>query len=247
MPDRRQHRGPHPEDAALFGTPARVRTLRRAAGDLAWLLGRQYAPTAALTLVGNRYQLHTRHRQALARAVAAPVVARARRQRQVPATALAGQTVAVDGFNQLITVEVALAGGLLLRGHDGALRDLASVHGTYRTMTDTPRALEALGTVLAALHPQAVQIWLDAPVSNAGRLAQQMRALAATHAWPWQVALVPQVDTVLRQSSAIVTTSDSGILDAPVCWYDLAAAVVAQDVPMAWCLDLNVPPSPVEA
>jgi hypothetical protein len=92
-----------------------------------------------------------------------------------------------------------------------------------------------------------VQIWLDAPVSNAGQLAQQMRALAATHAWPWQVALVPQVDTVLRQSSAIVTTSDSGILDAHVCWYDLAAAVVAQDVPMAWCLDLNVPPSPVEA
>src|SRR5215510_1037771 len=126
MPDSRQHRGPHPDDAALFGRPDMQHTLRLAAGDLAWLLGRHYAPTAALTLVGNRYQLHTRHRQALARAVAAPAVARARRQRQVPATTLAGQTVAVDGFNQLITVEVALAGGLLLRGHDGALRDLAS-------------------------------------------------------------------------------------------------------------------------
>jgi hypothetical protein len=247
MPDHRQHRGPHPEDTALFGPPARVHTLRQAAGDLAWLLGRQYAPTAALSLVGNRYQLHARQRQALARAVAAPAVARARRQRQVSAVALAGQTVAVDGFNQLITIEVALAGGLLLRGHDGALRDLASVHGTYRTMTDTPRALAVLGTVLAALHPQAVWIALDAPVSNAGRLAQQMRALAATHAWPWHVELVPQVDATLRRSAAIVATSDSGILDAPVRWYDLGAAVVAQCVSTAWCLDLNVPPPRVDA
>ena len=88
-------------------------------------------------------------------------------------------------------MEVALAGGLLLRGHDGALRDLASVHGTYRTMRDTPRALMALGAVLAALHVQTVRFVLDAPVSNAGRLAQQMRALAATHAWPWEVGWSP--------------------------------------------------------
>ena len=184
MPDRRQHRGPHPEDATLFGSPDWVHTLRQAAGDLAWLLGRQYAPGAALTLVGNHYQLHTRQRQALARAVAAPAVARARRQRQVPAAALAGMTLEVDGFNQLITVEVALAGGLLLWGQDGALRDLASVHGTYRTMTDTPRALDALGRSLASLLLQRVRILLDAPVSNAGRLAQQMRASISTTSLP---------------------------------------------------------------
>src|SRR5262249_37142935 len=146
MPDRRQHRGPHPDDAALFGRPDVLHTLRLAAGDLAWLLGRQYAPTAALTLVGNHYQLHARQRQALARAVAAPAVAGARRQRQVLAAVLAGTSLYVDGFNQLITIEVALSGGLILRGHDGALRDLASVHGTYRTITETPTALQALGS-----------------------------------------------------------------------------------------------------
>ena len=53
MPDRRQHRGPHPDDVVLFGRPDVLHTLRLAAGDLAWLLGRQYASTAALTLVGN--------------------------------------------------------------------------------------------------------------------------------------------------------------------------------------------------
>ena len=67
-------------------------------------------------------------------------------------------------------------------------------------------------------------------------------ALAAAHAWPWEVLVVPQVDALLRQSSAIVATSDSGILDAPVRWYDLAAHVMTQYVPTAWCLDLNVLP-----
>jgi hypothetical protein len=220
-----------------------LHTLRLAAGDLAWLLGRQYASTAALTLVGNHYQLQARQRQALARAVAAPAVAQARRQRHVPTTALAGTSLYVDGFNQLITIEVALSGGLVLRGHDGALRDLASVHGTYRTITETPAALEALGTYLAPLHLQAVHVFLDAKVSNAGRLASRMRALATTHAWPWQVLLVPSADAVLRQTEAIVATSDSGILDAAVRWFDLAATVVAQQVPQVWCVDLDVPPS----
>jgi hypothetical protein len=109
-------------------------------------------------------------------------------------------------------------------------------------MRDTPRALLALGTVLAGLHVQTVRFVLDAPVSNAGRLAQQMRTLAATHAWPWEVHLVPSADAVLRQTAAIVATSDSGVLDAPVPWYDLAAAVVAHQEMAVWCLDLQVPP-----
>jgi hypothetical protein len=160
----------------------------------------------------------------------------------VPGTALAGTSLYVDGFNQLITIEVALSGGLVLRGHDGALRDLASVHGTYRTITETPTALQALGTYLAPLHLHAVHVFLDAKVSNAGRLASRMRALAATHAWPWHVLLVPSADAVLRQTQAIVATSDSGILDAAVRWFDLAAAAVAQQVPQAWCMNLDVPP-----
>src|SRR5262249_57618336 len=105
-----------------------------------------------------------------------------------------------------------------------------------------PPGLEGVGIYLAPLDVEAVHLFLDAKVSNAGRLASRMRALAATHAWPWYVLLVPSADAVLRQTEAIVATSDSGILDAAVRWFDLAAAVVAQHVPQAWCLDLDVPP-----
>lgn len=242
MPDSRHHRGPHPEDARLFGTAESQHLLRLAAGDLAWLLGRHYAPQSALTLVGNRYQLHQRQRQALTRAVAAPAVARARRARQVEAAALANASLQVDALNQLITIEVALAGGVLLRGHDGAVRDLASVHGTYRTMIETPLALQALGNWLARHSLREVVFFIDAKVSNAGRLAGMLRTLAAAHGWPWQALLVPSADTVLRQTPEIVATSDSSILDRATRWFGLAAAVVRCVAPQAWYLDLDVPP-----
>jgi hypothetical protein len=242
MPDSRRHRGPHPEDAILFRRPEHLRKLHLAAGDLAWLLGRQYAPEAALTLVGNRYQLHQRQRRALSRAVAAPAVARARRQRQVAPSALAGERLQVDALNQIITIEVALAGGVILRGHDGAWRDLASVHRTYRTVLETPRALEAIGQYLASLGLQEVVFLIDAAVSNSGRLASKLRVLAATHAWPWQATLVPSADPILQGTTDIVATSDRAILDKATRCFDLAATVVQDIAPTVWCIDLDTPP-----
>ena len=44
MPDRRTHRGPHPEDAELFA-PERAAAARAAAGDLCWLLAGAMPPT----------------------------------------------------------------------------------------------------------------------------------------------------------------------------------------------------------
>lgn len=124
MPDRREHRGPHPEDHRLFA-PEASPVLRRATEDLGWLLARGYSGDAAITLVGDHFQLDRRQRVALRRSTSADPEARKRKR-----VALSGARVAVDGFNQIVTVEAALSGGLLIRGTDGLLRDLASVHGS---------------------------------------------------------------------------------------------------------------------
>lgn len=230
----------------LFGRPDNVRRLRTAAGDLAWLLGRHYAHQAALTLVGNRYQLKQRQRLALARAVAAPAAARARRQRHVSPAGLTGARLQVDALNQIITIEAALAGGVLVQGHDGALRDLASVHGTYRLMQETSPTLEASGAWLAARGVREVEFLIDAVVSNSGRLAQRLRTLAAQHGWPWSARLVSSADAVLQRTTDVVATSDSAILDRVERWFDLAATVVRCVAPEAWYIDLDVPPPGVE-
>ena len=170
-----RHRGPQPRDAEIF-TPALAPALRAAVGDLSWLLGRDYSETAALALVGDRYQLVARARLAVSRMAGAEIAVAGRRGRRVELAGLRGRPLAIDGFNVLVTGESALAGALLLRGRDGALRDLGSVHGGYRTVDETDRVIAALVALLIAAAPSSVCWLLDRPVSNSGALAARLRA-----------------------------------------------------------------------
>ncbi len=165
----------------------------------------------------------------------------ARAAREVAPEALAGSHVLVDGYNALITVEAALAGGVLILGRDGCLRDLASLHGHFKRVEETRPALERIGTALMTWGADRVTVLLDSPVSNSGRLAGQMREMAEALGWPWQVELVPNPDTVLVERDGIVATSDSAVLDACGPWVNLARHVVAQHVPGATWIALDEP------
>ena len=139
MPDQRRHRGRHPADSLLFAAVEEP-VLRQATADLSWLLERGYSQGAALKLVGDHLGLRERQRLAVLRSSCGDCVAAERRRRQLTVAGLQGQRLAVDGFNCLITSEAILSGGLLLRGRDQALRDLSSVHGSYRPVQETERA-----------------------------------------------------------------------------------------------------------
>ncbi|MAE69790.1 MAG: hypothetical protein CME06_04890 [Gemmatimonadetes bacterium] len=225
MSDRRRHRGPHPRDRRLFGSD-RLDDLRWAAEDYAWLLGRNYAPGAALTLVGNRFQLHQRQRAALMRAVCAPEQARSRCAKRV---ACEGRRVVVDGFNVLVTVEAALSGGLVLRGTDRLLRDLASVHGTYRRVDETIRAIELLSGELAAASEA---LWLfDRPVSNSGRIAALVREAG------WRAELADSADRRAIELGRPLATSDGPLIDRITSHVDLTGPIVSR-LADAWVVEL---------
>lgn len=230
-------RRPHPDDDALFA-PARLPTLRAAVDDLDWLRGRGYADAAALALVGDRYQLPARARLAIGRAAASPAAAATRRARQVTPAALRGRALAIDGFNVLVTCESALGGGVVLIGRDGAWRDLASVHGGYRAVDGTERALAAIAAVLAAAAPAHVRWYLDRPVSASGALAARLRAIDPA----WTVELVNSADPELvRDPAAVVASSDAWVLDRAGAWVDLPAAAIAGGDARPWLVDLAAP------
>jgi hypothetical protein len=237
VPERRKHRGPHPEDLRLFA-PDAWPVLRAAAADLAWLLSRDYAPASALKLVGDRYALVARQRIAVARSTSSDAAARCRRDHEVPAGALAGRTLALDGYNVLTTVEAALAGGIILAARDGTYRDMASMHGSYRKVHETRPALELLGCTLAALEVGQACWLLDRPVSNSGRLKQLMELLAAERGWPWRIELVSDPDAPLAVAEQVVATADSVILDRCQAWFNLAKETIASLVPEARVVDL---------
>ena len=231
-------RGPAPDDAELFAD-AELPRLRTAVAELAWLLDRGYAERSALELVGNRHGLRARQRTAVLRCVCSDAQLERRRAHRIELDAVAGRPLALDGFNVLIVVESALAGGVLLRGRDRFLRDMASVHGSYRRAEQTLTASVAIGERLAALAPSSVTWLLDRPVSNSGRLAAALAELAAERGWPWTIELDYHPDRRLAGFEGVVATGDAWILDHAAQIVDLADAVIGACCPAAWVVDLD--------
>lgn len=238
MPDRRTHRGPHPRDEALFGAEM-IPRLRAALADYCLLLGKGYADGSALKLVGDHFGLIQRQRMAVMRCACSDAQAAQRAARRVEVARAAGGEVDIDGYNLLITLEAALSGGVLLAGRDGCLRDLASIHGTYRRVAETLPAIQLAGAYLSELGPARVRWLLDSPVSNSGRLKTLLRQTAEEHGWPWTVELAQSPDGVLARSQALVATTDSAVLDRCGRWMPLAGAIVRQRIPSAWIIDLS--------
>lgn len=221
MSSKQKHRGQQSNDPRLFGEKW-VPVLNRAVHDLAWLLGRDYAEKSALALVGNRYRLNVRQRKALLRAVCADEACHRRQAKRLQAAQLRGESLVIDGYNLLITMESALAGGLVIECRDGTFRDIASVHGTYRKVEETLPALTMIGVHLQTLQVAHVDWLLDRPVSNSGRLKGIMLDIAEQYGFDWSVELLNSPDKgIVERSESVAISSDGWVLDHCQRWYNL--------------------------
>jgi hypothetical protein len=235
--EKSKHRGAHPADRKLFA-PAQLPDLRRAVSDLSWLFSRGYTANASIKLVGDRYALKERQRLAVSRAACSDRQEEERRQKCLPFDAIKGKSLLIDGFNLIITVEAALSGGVLICCRDRCIRDLSSVHGSYRSVVETEEAIHLIGETLMTAEPAAATWLLDQPISNSGRLAQWIREVAATRRWTWEVGVTMNPDKVMRASDQIAVTSDSNILDGAANWVNLNSLLIRKHLPQAWIIDL---------
>ncbi len=226
--------GPHPEDRALFAE-AWWPTLGLAVDELSWLVGRDYPVESSLRLIGDKHQLHARHRLAVRRTACAPQAIAARAGSRQPLASLAGRPLAIDGYNLLITLATARRGGLLLVGRDRALRDIASSH---RLVLHPDAMLGPIAALLAGAPPSEVTWVLDRPVSNSALVGQEIAAFAEAHGLPWRYHLAYDPDAWLIAQPAPVVSSDGLILDR--CqggWVDLLTPLV-DALPGVWRLSL---------
>jgi len=237
-PDIRQHRGAHPEDRKLFADD-QLTALRTATTELSWLLTHGYAIKGALKLVGDRHALTDRQRLAVSRAACSDQSKTHRLSSRVGMESLRGEEVIIDGFNLIITIEAALSGGVLLSCRDGCIRDLSSVHGSYRSVNETADAIIMIGEVLANAGAKSAAWILDKPISNSGRLAQRIRELAANRSWAWTVDLAFNPDAELIRSKSMVISSDGPLLDRVLRWSNLAGLMIEKRVADAWLIDLS--------
>jgi hypothetical protein len=238
VPDTRAHRGPDPHDAQAFGLPSRP-ALCAAVADLSWLLGRGYAPLSALKLVGDRWRLTERQRQAVRRSACSDESRTRRLAHQASRGELAGQNLVIDGFNVVTTIEAALGGAVVLLCRDHTCRDIAGLHGSYRKVAETVPALGVLVTALDELGVSRCRWLFDRPISNSGRIRSLVLQIAAAESRDWMVELVNDPDPVLSAAGEIVATSDSEILDRCARWCNLARAVIEGHCPGANVIDLS--------
>ncbi|MDO8630331.1 MAG: DUF434 domain-containing protein [Phycisphaerales bacterium] len=244
MPDKRRHRGPHPDDEMLFAAPT-VPMLRTAVAELSWLLSRGYAADSGLKLVGDRHNLTARQRMAVRRCVCSDSCARDRGAKRVASANVREARFGVDGYNLLITIESALSGGIILIGRDGCYRDLASIHGTYRRVCETGPALEMVFDAIDGIGPSGVDWYLDRPVSNSGRLKTfiaeliEARKAVGRPIAELNIQLVDDPDQVLCNYDGIVATSDSVVLDRCRRWMNLAVEIIDARIPEAFKIDLR--------
>jgi hypothetical protein len=219
------HRGAHPEDDDQFAR-SQIRILRAAVHDLAWLRSRGYGDASSVKMVGDRYRLTRRQRDAVARSACTHVERAHRLVRRREPTGLSGEWIAVDGFNVLIAVEGLFGGAYLFIGRDRAYRDVNPVQGTYRLVEETEPAIEAVCGTMADCDVEGITWWLDAHVSNVGRLKSRLAALAPSSIG-WEIQVRERVDERLAASDQLVATSDSAILDRVKGWCSVEQAVCA--------------------
>jgi hypothetical protein len=237
-PDFRKHRGAHPQDRKLFAAE-QVPMLRNATSELSWLLTRGYSIKGALKLVGDRYTLTDRQRLAMSRAACSDQSKERRARTLISTGDVAAKDLIVDGFNLLITVEAALSGGLLMICRDGCIRDVSSVHGSYRSVDETERAITLIGEAIETLQPTSVRWVLDRPISNSGRLAKRIRDAALRERWNWTVEVVFNPDAEISTSRRIVISSDSHVLDESAAWLNFSRFLIDKQLDQSWLIDLS--------
>lgn len=237
MTEKITRRGYDPEDDKWFSIEAAIK-LSKAMEDFQYLLDRGYKSQPAIDFIGNHYLLSSRQRTAIQRSAAAQVQYEKRKASMLPLECAKEGPVIVDGFNLIISLEVALSGSVLILGRDGVIRDLAGLRGTYNIIYKTGEALNLIGKAVRELSIPEIKFYLDSPVSNSGRLKQKILEQQDNWGIPAEVELTMNPDKEIRNSERIVT-GDSIILDNCRSWFNFSRFIIENYIKDAWIVSFN--------
>ena len=214
-------RGYVPEDERNF-SPAALEKLKTASRHIRYLINEEYDLKQATVFVGNHFLLSERQRLAIMRSIAADRNLLERKRKQTPLSELSGKEVWIDGFNTIITLEVLLGDSLLFDCMDGTIRDLAALRGTYRLIPETEGALRLMFDLLQETSVGKINILLDEPVSNSGRLKNLIaETVENKYSFNLDISILRDVDRTLYDKDLVIT-SDSIILDQCRSWVNLS-------------------------
>ncbi len=224
-----KNRGKQGRDDYLFGEAFMQRKIKEAVADMSFLLERGYGESSSCELVGNRYKLNKRQQQAIKGMAASNTAVVNRKSKQIHQKELEESTLIIDGFNLIILLESILSNAYVFKGKDGAYRDLSNIHGTYKSVTQTPEAIELLALFFKKNKVSKV-IWVfDEPVSNSGRMKSKLNTFSEENNCNWEVVLENNPDKLIAKSKHIAITSDAWILDSVSSWYNVIDDLIPEN------------------
>ncbi|MGL5641943.1 MAG: DUF434 domain-containing protein, partial [Paraclostridium sp.] len=157
-------RGYDENDKRWFSNKELIK-LKKAKEEVEWLINRNYKIDAVVNFVCNRYQFSNRQRDFIKRIACSEEKKEIRKNKKLSIDKISEGTIHIDGFNTIITIEVALSKGTLIIGSDENIRDLAGLRGTYKVIDKTEEALTLIGEFLDKNNCKSAVFYLDAPVS----------------------------------------------------------------------------------
>lgn len=228
-------RGYVDKDEELFGGSQRAKILS-AANDARWLMNRGYSAESAITFTSNHYLLTSRQRMAIFRSILNDEDKTTRLKKEILKP---GTEVLIDGLNIIITLETALSHSLVLRGDDGVLRDVAGLHGTYRIIDKTAKAIEQILQTLSNLDVRNATFILDKPVSNSGSLKQLILEISRNFNLKVVVELDMNPDQIFVDKENVIS-SDGPVILRSSSWFNLNSMIVRDMIPYTWVFNFEL-------
>ncbi len=216
-------RGFYESDKKEFNDKS-IEKLYKAAKDIYYLINHGYNIKPASTFVGNHYLLSERQRLSLARAISPAIQIENRKKKEIVEIPK-DSTLHIDGFNTIITLEVALSNSLLLKCMDKTIRDLAALRGTYRLIDKTDIAIKLIGDYFNENQIKKAIFYLDSPVSNSGRLSERILTLLDDYDFEVETKVITNVDSTLEKLDNVVT-SDAIILDKCISYINITSKII---------------------
>lgn len=230
-------RGFEESDKRFFSQKEIIR-LKKAKEEVEYLINRDYKLDPVVTFVSNRYQFSNRQRDCLKRVACTNANINLRKSKRLPIESINQETLNIDGFNLIITLEVALSNGTLILGSDGCIRDLAGLRGTYKIIERTMKALEIIGRCLDDNNCKKAIFYLDKPVSNSGSLKYEILEASKNWSTEVEVNLVNNADVILEKLDNVVS-SDALIIDKCISYFNLSKEIIDKYIDEIAFVDLN--------
>lgn len=225
---KQNNRGKEAKDDVLFDVPAKT-IFKEALRDLHYLLTRNYSEKNALQAVGTRYKLTQRQLRAIQSMAASEEQLVIVKSKAVSIETLVNADLVFDGFNVLILLESLFSNAYLFKGLDGCYRDLSSVHGTYKKVSQTTLALDCVADFYKK-HKIGSIVWIfDKPVSNSGRIKKMIEELADKENLNWSVFLENNADQAIIDRQKITVSSDAYIIRNCAHWFNFIGYLIEEE------------------